>query len=49
MPNGIIGNSVKFGNGPAAVIGDNCRIPPLFEKDGKAREKGDPRVRRPAG
>jgi len=29
-PGAIIGNSVKFGSGPAAVIGDKIRKMPLF-------------------
>ena len=39
---------MKIGNGPAAVTGDESRKMPLFETDGKAREKDDPEIRRPA-
>ena len=36
----LIGNPVKFGDGPAAVIGDDRCIDPLFELNGKAQPLG---------
>jgi hypothetical protein len=30
----LIGNPVRVGDGPAAVIGDERRTPPLFRKAG---------------
>jgi hypothetical protein len=35
--NGLIGNPVKFGSGPAAVTGDERRTPPLFQTNGMGR------------
>jgi hypothetical protein len=33
----LIGNPVKVGDGPAAVIGDEHRIIPLFQEKGMGR------------
>ena len=44
---GLIGNAVKIGDGPAAVIGDNCCITTVLGREGQQAD--EPRVRRPAG
>jgi hypothetical protein len=33
----LIGNPVRIGSGPAAVIGDESRTKPLFRADGMGR------------
>jgi len=42
------GNPVKFRNGPAAVIGDECRKNATVIFTGRRGRQDDPKVRRPA-
>jgi hypothetical protein len=49
-PLDLIGNPVRIGSGPAAVIGDELRIRPLFGQIQMGRREAsiDPKARRPA-
>jgi len=42
------GNPVQIGDGPAAVTGDKFRNYATVFENGKARNKDEPEVRRPA-